>query len=100
MTPIVYWHRQLPPLDAEAIDEHTIEAESCHVPGAFSHRHDALWDRCEHDLARNASLRLDQEVRRLQGRCAHVLEERVDVKHDEAKDEAWLHGRFTYMLYR
>jgi len=42
----VYWHRQLPPLDAEAIDE------------------------------------------------------RVEPKFDDTHGEAWLHGRYTYMLYR
>jgi hypothetical protein len=33
-------------------------------------------------------------------RCVHVLNEHVDAKHDDAADEAWLHGRYTYVLYR
>ena len=95
----VYWHRELPPPGTEPLGEHTIEADSLRVPGVFSHRND-LWDRCERDLTHNVSKRLEQEVRRLGGRCAHVLNERVDAKHDDAADDAWLHGRYTYILYR
>jgi hypothetical protein len=95
----VYWHRELPPPGTEPLGEHTIEADSLRVPGVFSHRND-LWDRCERDLTHNVSKRLEQEVRRLGGRCAHVLNERVDAKHDDAADDAWLHGRYTYVLYR
>jgi len=29
-----------------------------------------------------------------------VLSESVDSKHDPSSSEAWLHGVFTYMLYR
>ncbi|HXT23368.1 MAG TPA: hypothetical protein VN749_00920 [Candidatus Eisenbacteria bacterium] len=43
---------------------------------------------------------LEQEVARLGGSYAHVLNESVDSKHDDNSGEAWLHGRFTYMLYR
>jgi len=28
------------------------------------------------------------------------LSESIDARHDESTGEAWLHGRFTYMLYR
>jgi hypothetical protein len=31
---------------------------------------------------------------------AHVLDESIDSRHDGATGEAWLQGRFTYMLYR
>jgi len=31
---------------------------------------------------------------------AHVDEEAIVPKHDDAAGEAWLHGRFRYMLYR
>jgi hypothetical protein len=44
--------------------------------------------------------RLEQEVARLHGHYAHVLSESIDTRHDEATGEAWLHGRFTFMLYR
>ena len=96
---IVYWHRELPPLDAELIAEHTIEASSSRVPGTIAHR-DELWDRCYRELMAKAESRLVQEVARLGGHFAHVHDETIDPKHDDASAEAWLHGRFNYMLYR
>jgi len=36
---------------------------------------------------------------RLGGRCAHVLDQR-DTKRDPVRNETWLHGRYTYVLYR
>ena len=47
-----------------------------------------------------AGARLEQEVLRLGGHYAHVLDESVDSRHDGATSESWLHGRFTYVLYR
>lgn len=44
--------------------------------------------------------RLEQEILRLGGHYAHVLGESIDTRHDGATSESWLHGRFTYMLYR
>ena len=40
------------------------------------------------------------EVARLGGDFAHVHDEVIVPKHDDAAGEAWLHGRFSYMLYR
>jgi hypothetical protein len=99
MDPVVYWHRDLPPLSAEPVDEHTIEADSARIPGTISHR-DELWDECERGLTRELEQRLAGEVDRLGGRCAHVLGEHIEVKHDFVTGQAWLHGRYTYMLYR
>ena len=96
---VVYWHRDLPPLDAEMLAEHTVEAVSSRVAGTIAHR-DELWDRCYLELITRAEERLAQEVARLDGSCAHVLNESIDVRHDDAAGEAWLHGRFSYMLYR
>jgi hypothetical protein len=96
---IIYWHRELPPLAAEAVGEHTLEATSGRVPGTIAHR-DELWNRCHAELMADTRARLEQEVARLDGHCAHVLDESFDTRHDEATGEAWLHGRFTYMLYR
>ena len=90
-TKTVYWHRELPPLEAELVAEHTVEANSSRVPGTIAHR-DEMWDQCYRELMANAESRLVQEVARLGGHFAHV--------HDEAAGEAWLHGRFRYMLYR
>ena len=96
---IVYWHRELPPLDAELVAAHTVEANSSRVPGTIAHR-DELWDQCYRELMANAESRLVQEVARLGGHFAHVYDEAIDPKHDDAAGEAWLHGRFSYMMYR
>lgn len=96
---IVYWHRDLPPLDAELVAEHTVEATSGRVAGTLSHR-DELWDRCYQELMSNVQARLAQEIARLGGHYAHVYDESIDTRHDDAAAEAWLHGCFSYMLYR
>lgn len=96
---VVYWHRELPPLDAELIADHTLEANSSRVSGTLAHR-DELWDQCYRELMANAETRLAQEVTRLGGHLAHVHDEAIDPKHDDAAGEAWLHGRFGYLLYR
>lgn len=95
----VYWHRELPPSDAQALGEHVVEAASSRVSGTLAHR-DELWERCYAQLMIQARVRLEQEIARLGGDCAHILNEYVDSKHDAVKAEAWLQGRFTYMLYR
>jgi hypothetical protein len=43
---------------------------------------------------------LIQEIARLGGDYAHVHDESIVPKHDAASGESWLHGRFTYILYR
>lgn len=97
--PIVYWHRQLPPLDAELLGEHVLEATSGRVQGTLAHR-DELWDRCYQELIANTEARFVQEVRRLGGDYAHVLDESIHSRRDDIAGEAWLQGRFTYVLYR
>jgi hypothetical protein len=96
---IIYWHRELPPLDAEPAGEHTVEATSKRIMGDLAHRNE-LWDRCYSDLMDHARDRLQQEVARLGGHYAHVLEESIDSRHDNATGESWLHGRFSYLLLR
>jgi hypothetical protein len=96
---VVYWHRELPPLDADVIGEYDLEATSMRIEGTLDHR-DELWHECYHDLMAQATARFEQEVRRLGGDYAHVLNEHVDVRRDDNKGEAWLRGRFTYVLYR
>jgi hypothetical protein len=97
--PRVYWHRELPPVRAEIMGEHVLEATSDRVQGALAHR-DELWDRCYHRLLENTHERFNQEIRRLGGDYAHVLDESIDSRRDDVTGEAWLHGRFTYVLYR
>jgi hypothetical protein len=95
---VTYWHRELPPFDAEPMGEHMVEATSNRVPGTLVHR-DELWNQCYKDLMDQTALRLKQEVGRLGGHYAHVLDESIDSRHDDITGEAWLHGRFNYMLY-
>lgn len=95
----ICWHRDLPPLNAEILGEHTLEATSGRVPGTLAHRSE-LWDRCYEELMRQTNARLEQEMARMGGQYAHVLTESIEPRHDEISGEAWLQGRFTYMLYR
>src|SRR4029079_8384536 len=85
----IFWHRELPPLSAEALGEHVVEASSRRVSSTLAHR-DELWTLCEADLLAQAHARLQQEVARLGGRYAHILNEAIHPHHDAATDEAWL----------
>jgi hypothetical protein len=96
---IIYWHRDLPPLDAEQMGEHVIDATSMRVKGDLA-QHGELWDQCHDDLMAQVRDRLDQEVARLGGDYAHVLQESIDSRRDDTSGEAWLYGRFTYLLLR
>jgi hypothetical protein len=96
---VVYWHEELPPLDGEMMHEHVIEGVSDRMPGAIE-RHGELWHRCYATLVEHIRLRLEQEVARLGGHYAHVLDEHIDSRRDDASGESWLHGRFSYVLYR
>ena len=95
---IVYWHRELPPIDGEILHEHVVEATSDRIEGSIE-RHGDLWDRCYATLMQHASERLAQEVTRLGGDYAHVLDEHIDSRRDDAANESWLRGRFNYVLY-
>ena len=96
---LLYWHRELPPIDAQSIAEHTVEADSGRVPGTIAHR-DELWDECYRELMANVESRVVQEVARLGGHYAHMYDEVISPKHDDVTGETWLHGTFRYMLYR
>ena len=96
---IVYWHRELPPLEAEVAGEYTVEAASAPVPGTIARRDD-LWDTCYCDLMEKTRARIEQEVARLHGDYARVVDEAIEPRRDEVKGEAWLRGRFSYVLYR
>lgn len=99
MGQVVFWHRDLPPIEAEPLGEHVVEAASGRVAGRLD-RHGDPGGRCFRELMAAAADRLGQEVMRLGGTCAHVLDEAIDSRHDDRTGEAWLAGRFTYMLYR
>lgn len=95
----VFWHRDLPPLDGEVAGEHFLDATSDRVNGSLSYR-DALWSQCHASLMAHAQARLEQEVHRLGGDYAHVLDEAIDARHDPVTDTAWLAGTFTYVLLK
>ena len=96
---VVYWHEELPPTNGEMMHEHTVEATSDRVSGSIE-RHGELWHRCYETLMEHTRLRLEQEIKRLGGDYVHVVDEHVDSRRDEANGESWLHGRFSYVLYR
>jgi hypothetical protein len=95
----VYWHRDLPPPDAEMLGEHVLEATSHHIEGTLAHR-DEQWGECYESLMAQARDRLEQEIVRLGGDYAHVLKETIDARRNDAVGDAWLHGRFDYVLFR
>ena len=95
----IYWHRDLPPVKAQPMGGHTLEAVSARVSGTLEHRND-LWTRCYHDLMAEATRRLEQEIVRLHGDGAHVVAEHIEPRRDERTGEAWMYGRFDFELYR
>jgi hypothetical protein len=96
---IVYWHRELPPLDGQVMDEHSVETDSDRISGKIE-RYGELWQHCYKALMERTRLRLEQEVSRLGGDYAHVLDEHIESRQDDTVGESWLHGRFSYVLYR
>lgn len=99
MSKVIYWRRELPPLHEEVEGEHEVEAESRHVPNDFAHRAE-LWGRCYPSLVEEAERRIAMEVARLGGSCAHVLDEQVTARVNDAAGEFALHGRFRFVMYR
>ena len=95
---VIYWHRELPPVDLQPIGEHVVEASSPRLADTIANREE-LWKVCEDGLMTNARTRLREEMARLGGRCAHVLSESIETRHDAASGDMWLHGCFTYVLY-
>ena len=98
MADLIYWRRELPPLSEQLEGEHEITADSERVHASWADR-DTLWGRCYQDLMARARERIIQEVLRLGGSCAHVLDEAVTMKRDDRTEEFWLAGRFRYVMY-
>jgi hypothetical protein len=98
MAKIIYWRRELPPLSEQLEGEHELTATSDRVHVSWADR-ETLWGRCYENLMTHARERLIQEVSRLGGSCAHVLEEAITTGHDAATDEFWLAGKFLYLVY-
>jgi hypothetical protein len=98
MAKIIYWRRELPPMSEQLEGEHELTANSDRVHVSAADR-DTLWGRCYENLMSHARDRMTQEVGRLHGSCAHVLEESITTGHDLATDEFWLAGKFHYLVY-
>ncbi len=96
---LVYWHRELPPLTDDVAGEYVVEAESYAVP-ASRPAEEELWQECHESLMKVACDRLEQEVRRLGGSSARVVEADIREKRDPLAGTLRLVGRFTYILYR
>lgn len=98
MAKIVYWRRDLPPLSEQLEGEHEIVATSDRVHASWGER-EASWGRCYASLSAHAEDRIAQEVRRLGGTCAHVLDESVVTRRDDRTDELWLVGTYRFTMY-
>jgi hypothetical protein len=92
--PMLFWHRDLPPLNAAIVGEGTLEATSERVLGTLANR-DALWI-----VARTADGGTHQTRAgdHHAGGTAHVLSESIDTRRDDSTGETWLHGTFAYVL--
>jgi hypothetical protein len=94
---LVYWHRELPPLHDRLAGEHVLAAHSDPIPYSFAER-DALYERCLASLKARVTTRIEQEIHRLGGSCAHVLDEHIEPQVDSAKGEYSLRARVSYVL--
>ena len=98
MAQIVCWRRELPPLSEQIEGEHEVTATSERIHASWAER-DALWGRCTDSLMARARERITQEVLRLGGTCAHVVDEAVTSRRDDGAEEFWLEGRFSFVMY-
>jgi len=95
---VIYWRRELPPLSEQIEGEHEIEADSPRLHQDIGARA-LLWGRCYPLLLEEAERRITQEVQRLGGSCAHVVDEVITAKVDDGSAEFALHGRFRFVMY-
>ncbi len=98
-SPELFWHRKLPPINAELMGEHTVEAVSTRVSGRLA-QGDRMWGTCYDSLIKATEERVHQELLRLGGDYAHIVRESIDIKHDMHTYEGWLHGQFDYEMYK
>jgi hypothetical protein len=98
MSTIVYWRRDLPPMSEQIEGTHEVEAESPHIHYDFGRRAE-MWAKCYGPLQLEAEERIRQEVLRLGGSCAHVVDEAIRSKTNDAEGLFWLRGRFRFVMY-
>lgn len=96
---VVFWHRDLPPLDDEPVGEHEIVARSRATPFRYADR-DALWHEVYPSLMEEATRRITAEVARLGGSSAHVIDEDISSSVDNQTNEYRLTGTFRFVLYQ
>jgi hypothetical protein len=96
---VIYWRRDLPPLSEVVEGTHEVEADSPKIHNDLTRRPE-LWKQCYAPLLEAAERRATQELARLGGSCAHMLDEQIVAKLDDATGEFWLHGRFRFVMYR
>ena len=94
----VYWHQELPPLADRIESEHELVAKSDEAALSMGDRHD-LWGHVYPSLRANIESRLEQEVQRQGGDCAHVVHEEITEHEDFAKSVYYLQARIEYVLY-
>lgn len=99
MSKVIYWRRELPPLREQIEGEHEIDANSPLVHYDSGSARQLLWGACYPQLLEAAETRMVQEVARLGGSCAHVVDEVITAKVDDANAGFSLHGRFRYVMY-
>lgn len=93
----LFWHRDLPPINAELAGEGIIAAASVRVRDTLAEG-SALWECCLTDLKHEAHRRLEQERLRVRADYVHVLSEATYTRRDPQTGEAWLQGMFGYVL--
>ena len=98
MPQVVYWRRDLAPLSERIEGEHEVEAESPHLHYDTGNRQ-VMWGTCYPLLHAVAEERIRQEVVRLGGSCAHVTDEHITAKTDDAASTFWLRGRFSFVMF-
>jgi len=94
----IYWHSDLPPLEDKIAGKYQVTAESDPIPLDYRHK-DELRGRSEPSLALRLEDRLGQEIDRLGGHCAHILEEHITPVIDYHNNQYRLRGTYTYVLF-
>ena len=98
-TPVVYWHRELPPRDADPIGSHTIEAISDQRTGTFVRRDIRVGSLLS--SADGAHRRPDRTGNRPAGRRLRARAGRPSSRGmTTAPAKPGCTGRFDYELYR
>lgn len=94
----IFWYHELPPLSAQVLDTHVLEAQSDPIPWRFADR-ETLWAESQPSLDAAVRERLTQELDRLGAAYAHVVDEHIEEHTDPATATFELRGRYDYVAY-